>query len=721
MPNVQYLGAGTLSLTDNATPSLPAVTFQTNDYLIMFDAVLTTSTLNTPTTPAGWSIKSQYSYTGPNAKILLTWYHRRWVSGMSAPTVLWSGGLSHEHIARIFALRGVKDGADPTALINVPNSFSAAQGTAGPISGLADIPGGSILFVACLRDNDMTDGSAGFNVLTGDGLTWSEVLDYGSSSGGAEIGAAVDYAIVPTTQTVTSKTFTISGNSATAAAGMGLMWAIAPISSTILPTGIPSGEAWGAAVVQGGLVTLDVDTGGIPTAEAFGTPIVAYAQSIEDVGGIPTAEAVGTPTLTPGTAVLLPAGIPTGQAFGAPTIVPGLAVIDLDAPTHRGIASAEAWGTALLSYGIAETDLPKSYPRTEIPYPAVAYELVAVARVPQTSGPPLLLEVDPITWTGLSYTEELSKPGTLSAGVNIASLTEPVLQRLRDMESLPTELWLYRQGALIFAGPLLGFQVQSESLTLQAQGLGYYMQWWYLLFDVVANQLDQAAIVKMMCDQWQNQDYGNYGLNTSNIANTGVLRDRTYLAVEGHKIGQRVEELGKAENGFDMEVDPHSRDIRLWYPTQGVDRSEGEDAIIFDSRNVTSGNIVAACTPATVASESIGVGTSRDTPISSIQTNLELRAKFGRSAIWTTFDGVTEQTTLADHTLAVLNSHSDALLVPGPDVRTTADADISAYGVGDVVKYQLHQRLGVTGSYRVRKRTISVSKIGREKTSVEFV
>jgi hypothetical protein len=719
--DVQYLGAGTLAVTQSSTsPSLPAVTFQANDYLVMFDAVLVTGVLNMPTTPAGWSIKSQYTYTGPNAKICITLYHRRWTSGMAAPTVVWVESGTSEHVSRIFALRGVSANADPTALINAPNSFSASQSAAGPINGLTGVPAGSLVFVLCERDNDMTDGSAGFNVLTGDGLTWVEVLDWGSTSAGAELGAAVNYAIVPTGQNVTSKTFTISGNSATAAAGMGLMWAIAPLQVSITPAGIPSAEAFGTPTIAAGVVTADVAGGGIPTAEAFGTPIVAYAQSIDGVGGIPTAEAVGTPTLTPGTAVLLPAGIPSAQAFGAPTIVPGLATINLDT-LSKGIPSAEAFGTPLLSYGIAETDLPKAYPRTEIPYPAVSYELVAVARVPQTSGPPLLIEVDPIVWTGLSYTEELSKPGTMSAGVNIASLTEPVLQRLRDMESLPTELWLYRQGALIFAGPLLGFQVQSESLTLQAQGLGYYMQWWYLLNDIVVSGVDQAAIVKAMCDQWQSQDYGNFGLNTSNIANTGVLRDRSYIAVEGHKIGQRVEELGKAENGFDMEVDPHSRDIRLWYPTQGVDRSEGEDAIIFDSRNVTSGNIVAACTPATVASESIGVGTSRDAPLSSIQSNLELRAKFGRSAIWTTFDGVTEATTLADHTRAVLNSHADALLVPGPEVRTTADADISAYGVGDVVKYQLHQRLGVTGSYRVRKRTISVSKIGREKTSVEFV
>ena len=84
----------------------------------------------------------------------------------------------------------------------------------------------------------------------------------------------------------------------------------------------------------------------------------------------------------------------------------------------------------------------------------MGYELVCVARLMQPSGPPTLVEVDSILWGGLNVTEELSRAGSLQASTPVTTLTEAVLQRLRDIRRLPCELWLYRDGQHVFAGPL---------------------------------------------------------------------------------------------------------------------------------------------------------------------------------------------------------------------------------------------------------------------------
>ncbi len=355
---------------------------------------------------------------------------------------------------------------------------------------------------------------------------------------------------------------------------------------------------------------------------------------------------------------------------------------------------------------------------------SVQYELVCMARIPQTTGPPLLLAVDPIDWTGLSYTDELSKPQQLQAGCQISGLTDAVVQRLRNLDELATELWLYRLGKLVFAGPLLGWQVQGETLTFNASGLLAYLKMMVIQQDLVFSQVDQFTMAHTMVDQWQNLDYGNFGIDTSTPSLSGVLRDGTYLQKELHNVQQRVTELGARQNGFDVSVDPSSRRFTLDYPIKGVDRSSGEDAIVFDDRNVTSPNIVASAAPGDVASEGYGTGTNSgaggDT-IFSVASNLELRSRYGRSAVTATFDGVSQQDTLDAYTQGLIDARGNVLLVPGPNVRVTPDSDLGGYDVGDTVSYQLHSRLSVAGAFRIRKRQVTVSKTGQESTSIQFV
>lgn len=350
----------------------------------------------------------------------------------------------------------------------------------------------------------------------------------------------------------------------------------------------------------------------------------------------------------------------------------------------------------------------------------VPYELVMVARIPQTAGPPLLLEVDPIEWTGIGITEELSKPSQLAIGAKVSKLTEPVLQRLRAPAELATELRLYRSGKVMFAGPMLGWQVQSESITINAQGLLAYLKMMLVASDQVFAQVDQFTIAKTLIDQWQALDFGNFGIDTSGIGLSGVKRDATYLAKELHNVGQRVEELGKRINGFDINVDPATRKLELSYPLKGIDRSVGEDQVVFDASNVTSTNVTCSVAPGDVASEAFGTGTG-DSTIFSTATNLVRRKQYGRTAIAGTFDGVSEQSTLDAYTSGMLDPRDEALLIPGPDTRVTPDADLSSYDVGDTVSYQLHDQLGLGGAFRLRKRTVSVSQTGQESVSVAFV
>lgn len=366
----------------------------------------------------------------------------------------------------------------------------------------------------------------------------------------------------------------------------------------------------------------------------------------------------------------------------------------------------------------------------DIPYTApvllrqgAVYDLVVVARIPQVSGPPTLLEVDGIEWSKLQITDTLSAPQKLVGDCLAASVPESVLQRVRSPARLATELWLYRNGKLRFAGPMRGWQTSKEKITFTAMGLLDYLRQMVVDSDKRFDQADQFDMAKWMVDQWQALEYGHYGIDTSSVGASGRLRDGTYLASELHQVLKRATELGQRADGFDLEVDPASRKLQLWYPGKGVDRSTGEDAIVLDARNITNGDITCSVSPDDVASEGYGASGSAgsDNVLISRRSNPELRAAFGRSAVTQSWYDISEQTTLDAHTQGLIDARSDALLVPGPKLRVTPDADLDAYGEGDTVAYTLSDQIGLTGAFRIRSRTVDVASTGQEMATCEFV
>lgn len=460
---------------------------------------------------------------------------------------------------------------------------------------------------------------------------------------------------------------------------------------TLIPTGIPSGVVFGLATATPGPVTVDLTGQSIPTGEAFGlaTELPGYIILPQ---GIPSQLAFGTVVATPGPVTLHPPGIPSALDFG------------FFVATRIQVAIPSAAATR--------------------PTNTVQYEMVVVRRVQQQTGPPTFIEVDALNWSGLSYTESLSKSEILAAGANISSISPAIVSIMDDLAHKTCEIWVSRNGARVFAGPWVAFQVQGETATFNAKGPLAYLERMGVMQDTVFSQIDQFVIAKQLIDAFQSLDYGNYGIDTSNIGVSGVLRDATYLLKEGNLLSTVLTNLGARLNGFDFSIDPITKKLQFYYPTRGVDRSSGEGAIIFDSRNVNNTNIICTAGPQDLATEGIAIGTasgSTDGSVIGIKSNLELRSQFGRSVIFQSFNGVSDQATIDAYGQGLIDARGQALLVPGPDAWVTPDADLTMYDVGDTVQYQLHQLLNVRGNYRLATRQVTAQNNGQEKVSVGFV
>lgn len=347
------------------------------------------------------------------------------------------------------------------------------------------------------------------------------------------------------------------------------------------------------------------------------------------------------------------------------------------------------------------------------------FEVTLVARVPQAGGTPTLTEVDRLVVDNISYTEELNRAGTAALGCPLRSLSEASKERLRDLRSFPSEVWVYRGSDIVWSGEVQTLGMQGQSLQLQCSGLLGYTQRMGVTADLTYSDVDQHLIAKGLVDHWQGLAYGHYGLVTSSITSSGVLRDRTYLRNELHNIGIRLQELGAVSNGFDMHVDPSTRALVLSYPQRGIDLT---GSVFLDARNIDSAQVAISVAPDDLVSDVSVTGTSDSTAIYAERANTTLRAAYGRSWGSRTFDGVTALSTLEGHGDAYLAPRGDAMFQPGVSVVPRIGLEAGDVHPGDTVSYSYDAGIGdQTGEFRVAKVMVTVADSGKQRIGMEFV
>lgn len=352
-----------------------------------------------------------------------------------------------------------------------------------------------------------------------------------------------------------------------------------------------------------------------------------------------------------------------------------------------------------------------------------AWEAVLVARTPQSAASPPLTVVDRLVFDTLSYTAELNRPGTATLGCPVRSMSSAVKQRLADLAVNPSEVWVYADTVLDWAGEIQTLAIQDQRVQLSCVGLLGYTYRMGVTADLTYTAVDQFTIAKNLVDHHQALTYGNYGIDTSTVGTSGVTRDRTYLRNELHNIGQRIAELGAVNNGFDTRVDPLTRKLVLAYPQSGTDLSA---SLFFDARNIDSASIALSVAPDDLVSDISATGTATtaggaNSTLYTTRSTAGVRSAYGRSWASSNFDGVSVQATLDGHADAYLEARDSVLLQPGVSIIPRMGADVHGFHVGDTCTYSYDAGLGLqTAVLRIAKFTVSVDSDGKKRFGIEF-
>jgi hypothetical protein len=273
----------TVAGSDNSAAPIPAGTVA-GDYMLLICVCRHADP--TVATPAGWTsaFSGRGGVAGANDGIRIQLFWKFHDGSEVNPAIDWSASSAGPRNAFIVSYTGVDT---TTPITNLPGalSFNATTGGGpGPITGFTPDAGTGAIIVIGAKADDWTTASA----LSGDGLTWNELMDAPTTAGN-DAGLVVDDALNWTSGAITNKTFSVTGGTSVPSAGlMFALKAAAAFATVERSVGIT-----GAASVAVGTTRRDL----LRSASLSSAASVAVGQTRRDVQRSVAVAAAGTVTV----------------------------------------------------------------------------------------------------------------------------------------------------------------------------------------------------------------------------------------------------------------------------------------------------------------------------------------------------------------------------------------------------------------------------------------
>lgn len=346
------------------------------------------------------------------------------------------------------------------------------------------------------------------------------------------------------------------------------------------------------------------------------------------------------------------------------------------------------------------------------------YNIVSVRRTPAQLTVPVYTELGSIPASSFSIKDyKTMEPSEASFDANLDALDPDTKTALRDLAAQPLEVWVYRDGTRIFNGPVVGGGISGNTLTLNARGRLIYLKYMLVWQDKTWTATDMFTIGKALVDDWQGQDYGNFGVLTASIGTLGTTRNFEVAGASEYPTVYTI--LGDLALGsFDVHLDPDTGNL-VFSATRGTDLT----ASVSIERGIAQAAAGFALGPGMLASEVFGTGTAanQSAPLTTSKANTSLRTSFGRAGFAQTYDPVVDANHLSDLTQADLDLRGAVYFNPGGELFEVQEADFDDLEPGNTVEYSYDAGLGKqTFNVRIEKRTLTVTPDGQEKLGVEF-
>ena len=201
--------------------------------------------------------------------------------------------------------------------------------------------------------------------------------------------------------------------------------------------------------------------------------------------------------------------------------------------------------------------------------------------------------------TGVSFTQQLNQAGTLQGHLLLSGMTTAQFNVNESTIPAKTAVYVDRDGVLVWGGVIWNrtYNSAQQRVIISAREFESYFERRRITQTVDFDQVDQLEIARTLIDDAQLVPYGDIGVITGSET-SGILVDRVYYDYELKGVYPAIQDLSRAEDGFDFNIqvsyDPITEEpiktLILGYPRTGTVYSANDpNAFVFI---FPAGNIV---------------------------------------------------------------------------------------------------------------------------------
>lgn len=323
--------------------------------------------------------------------------------------------------------------------------------------------------------------------------------------------------------------------------------------------------------------------------------------------------------------------------------------------------------------------------------------------------------------SNLSWTKELNGTETLGFTVDLRRF-EDLLKSIGYaddpfgfMEVGRHDIRIKRNGVYLLGANIYRFTYTTSdpSITMRVECMGYLTYYKTRFITASYDRAAQHEIMWDVIDKCNQRTGGDYGVRQGTHVGNVVYRDRNY---ERKEVANLIQQMSNVIDGCDFEFSPDKK-FNTW-ATKGSYRP---DIRLSYPGNIQSFNF--SRTISSVANYIYGVGSGYgDEALTSTAEDSDSEEYLYRREKVATWNSVSEQATLDEHTQSALAAGKNIIELPNVTVRDNV-LDLSDITTGDTIKLELGSFASiahVSGDYRIHTIECQVDENDSESVTLGF-
>jgi hypothetical protein len=324
-----------------------------------------------------------------------------------------------------------------------------------------------------------------------------------------------------------------------------------------------------------------------------------------------------------------------------------------------------------------------------------------------------------------TYSHVLNAPGAFSGTMGLQQPAKLAAVLTEQLQLGQVSLWVERDGVIVWGGILWTSDADIDAGTITYAGEGwhsYFRRRTLRARKVYLAQDQTTQIAKNLIDYAQSFLGGSIGVDTSGVAATGVLRDRTYEAFERKNIGEAVDQLATVENGFDFRYDSiyDNGNLSVRFLTSYPPTGRHTEIVLEVGKQLAALGIKTDATSLATNVDAIGAGEG-DIKLLATVSDPGLLGIYPMLDDVVSFTDVSEQATLTGHARKRLAQGASPVVIPNVEWDPSLEPVIGSFLAGDIVTVRGGMGIAqLDGPFRITTIEVTVDDAGGETGKLSF-